>query len=325
MKKKLQIFISSTFTDLIDERQAAVEAVLRAGNIPAGMELFSAGNKSQLDTIKKWIGESDIYMLILGGRYGSLESESKISYTEIEYRYALELDKPFFAIVINDDMMKQKVQSQGQNVLELDNQDKYKQFKEIVLSKVCRLCKDNSEIKLAILESIIDIQNQFDLTGWIKGDEIPDNSIILNELEIIRNERDVLQKKVLSLETLTKKTSRNHSIGDYTYEEISKVLEAKSIVLPSALINQDEDLKTNILFAMVAYSASLTTGVTATMSNDSQRFITNKIVPVLLNFGLVERQKVRNTGMKMEYDKFVLSALGNKFLSLYQLENAEKK
>jgi hypothetical protein len=325
MKKKLQIFISSTFTDLIDERQAAVEAVLRAGNMPAGMELFSAGNKSQLDTIKKWIGESDIYMLILGGRYGTLESESQLSYTEIEYRYALELDKPFFAIVVNEEMMKQKVQNQGQIVLELDNQEKYKQFKEVVLSKVCRLCKDSSEIKLAILESIIDIQNQFELTGWIKGDEIPDNSIILNELEIIRNERDVLQKKVLSLETLTKKTRRNNSIGDYTFEEISKVLEAKNIVLPSALINRDEDLKTNILIAMVAYSASLTTGVTATMSNDVQRFITNNIVPILLNFGLVERQKVRNTGMKMEYDKFVLSALGNKFLSLYQLENPEKK
>ena len=65
MKKKLQIFVSSTFTDLLVERQAAVQAILRAGNIPAGMELFSAGNKSQLETIKKWIEESDIYVLIL--------------------------------------------------------------------------------------------------------------------------------------------------------------------------------------------------------------------------------------------------------------------
>ena len=45
-KKKLQVFISSTYTDLLEERQSSVEAVLRPGNIPAGMELFSAGNKS---------------------------------------------------------------------------------------------------------------------------------------------------------------------------------------------------------------------------------------------------------------------------------------
>ncbi|MGW6666412.1 DUF4062 domain-containing protein [Peribacillus sp. NPDC055009] len=28
MKKKLQVFISSTFTDMVKERQAAVEAIL---------------------------------------------------------------------------------------------------------------------------------------------------------------------------------------------------------------------------------------------------------------------------------------------------------
>ena len=76
MNKKLQVFISSTYTDLIEERQAAVEAILDAGHIPAGMELFKAGNDSQLKTIYKWIDESDVYMIILGGRYGSVESKS---------------------------------------------------------------------------------------------------------------------------------------------------------------------------------------------------------------------------------------------------------
>lgn len=54
MNKKLQVFISSTYTDLIEERQAAVEAILDAGHIPAGMELFKAGNDSQLKTVYKW-------------------------------------------------------------------------------------------------------------------------------------------------------------------------------------------------------------------------------------------------------------------------------
>lgn len=40
MNRKFQVFISSTFTDLIEERQAAVSAILTAGHIPAGMELF---------------------------------------------------------------------------------------------------------------------------------------------------------------------------------------------------------------------------------------------------------------------------------------------
>ena len=49
-KKKLQVFVSSTYNDLKEERQAAVEAILKAGHIPAGMELFAAGNDSQLQT-----------------------------------------------------------------------------------------------------------------------------------------------------------------------------------------------------------------------------------------------------------------------------------
>lgn len=67
MKKKLQVFISSTYTDMRAERQAAVEAILRAGHIPAGMELFAAGDESQLETICRWIDDSDVFMLILGG------------------------------------------------------------------------------------------------------------------------------------------------------------------------------------------------------------------------------------------------------------------
>ena len=81
--KRLQVFVSSTFTDLIHERQAAVEAILVSGNFPAGMELFTSGDESQMDAIKQWIDESDIYMLILGGRYGSIEPKSGKSYTHL--------------------------------------------------------------------------------------------------------------------------------------------------------------------------------------------------------------------------------------------------
>jgi len=65
LKKKLQVFISSTYKDLIPERQAAVEAILTARHIPAGMELFSAGNESQAEVVRRWIDESDVYMLML--------------------------------------------------------------------------------------------------------------------------------------------------------------------------------------------------------------------------------------------------------------------
>src|SRR6266496_3615130 len=102
VKKKLQVFMSSTYTDMLAERQAAVEAILRAGHIPAGMELFAAGDESQLETIRRWIDDSDIFMLMLGGRYGSIEPKSGKSYIELEYDYAAKTKKPLFAAVISE-------------------------------------------------------------------------------------------------------------------------------------------------------------------------------------------------------------------------------
>jgi len=116
MNKKLQVFVSSTYTDLIAERQVAVEAILDAGHIPAGMELFKAG-KSQMKTIRKWIDDSDVYILILGGRYGSIEEETSLSYTELEYKYAISENMPVFAIVLNDSFLFTKASDNGKDAI----------------------------------------------------------------------------------------------------------------------------------------------------------------------------------------------------------------
>ncbi len=134
MHKKLQVFVSSTYSDLKEERQAAVQAILDAGHIPAGMELFKAGNESQLKTIYKWIDESDVYMLILGGRYGSIESKSGKSYTQLEYEYALSKNIPVFAVVLSQSFLTNKINTLGlDNVMEHTAPDKYQTFKSLVM------------------------------------------------------------------------------------------------------------------------------------------------------------------------------------------------
>src|SRR5581483_6555355 len=130
--RKLQVFVSSTYLDLRAERQAAVTAVLENGHIPAGMELFAAGNEEQLQVIRRWIDESDIFMLILGKRYGSIEPKTGLSYIELEYEYALSSNKPFFAIVLNEKFIDKKIRD-GQStheILESSQPDKFKVFRE---------------------------------------------------------------------------------------------------------------------------------------------------------------------------------------------------
>ena len=72
MEKRYQVFVSSTYEDLIEERKNVSQALLECNCIPAGMELFPASNKKSWDIIKKVIDESDYYLLIIAGKYGSL-------------------------------------------------------------------------------------------------------------------------------------------------------------------------------------------------------------------------------------------------------------
>lgn len=87
MDKRYQVFISSTFTDLKEERRTVLRSVLMLDHMPAGMELFPATDDAAWQLICDVIDASDYYLLILGGRYGSLDEEG-IGFTEKEYLYA---------------------------------------------------------------------------------------------------------------------------------------------------------------------------------------------------------------------------------------------
>ena len=183
INKKLQVFVSSTYTDLKEERQAAVQAILDAGHIPAGMELFKAGNESQLKTINKWIDESDVYMLILGGRYGSVETKSDKSYTQLEYEYALSKDIPVFAVVLSESFLTTKINLMGlSDVMEQKAPDKYQSFKSLVMSKIIREVDDCKDIKITIHTTLNEFINEYDLTGWVRNSKENDTIQLLDLL-----------------------------------------------------------------------------------------------------------------------------------------------
>ena len=170
MKKKLQVFVSSTYFDLQVERQAAVEQILNSGHIPAGMELFAAGDQSQVDTIKKWIDGSDVFMLILGGRYGSLDPVSKLSYTELEYDYAVAKGKKLFAVVMKDKALDRKLKSLGRQAIEMEYPQQLKHFREKVLKRMSAFFSDSKDLKLAISKSLGDLSENQELSGWVRSD-----------------------------------------------------------------------------------------------------------------------------------------------------------
>lgn len=88
MNKRYQVFVSSTFADLQAERQAVTQALLSLDHFPAGMELFPASDEDAWTLIQSVIDDSDYYVIVIGGRYGSVDQEG-VSYTEREFDYAV--------------------------------------------------------------------------------------------------------------------------------------------------------------------------------------------------------------------------------------------
>lgn len=252
MRKKLQIFISSTFTDLQEERQAAVEAVLKTGHIPAGMELFRSGDESQKDTITKWIEESDAYMLILGGRYGSIEPSTGKSYTHWEYDFAGELGIPRFAVVVSDKALDEKVRNHGRTVLEKEHVTKYESFKNDVLSKTSQFFHDIKDIQLTVMQTLNELTSNDSLKGWVSGKEIQDVQELSNTIASLSKEIRKLREENNRLNEINKSASKKIEAFELKYdmnevdfdkriENLLSVIGANWISSSWTILGEDDD------------------------------------------------------------------------------------
>lgn len=101
MERRYEVFVSSTYDDLKEERQAVMRALLDLDAIPAGMEMFPATDAGAWARIERAIARSDYYVLIIAGRYGSLDANG-LGFTEREYDFALSSGIPVLAFVHKD-------------------------------------------------------------------------------------------------------------------------------------------------------------------------------------------------------------------------------
>lgn len=122
--RKFSVFISSTYEDLKNERQALMGVALENNFIPVGMEQFHAAPTSQWNVITKMIDECDFYLLVIGGRYGSIDEEAGISYTEKEYNYAKVKGLPVLVLIKESSAITESEQDIGD-----EKYDKYTKMK----------------------------------------------------------------------------------------------------------------------------------------------------------------------------------------------------
>ncbi len=165
MEKKYQVFVSSTYEDLKEERSAVISALLKAKCIPVCMEYFTASSKPQWEVIEKFIPQCDYYIIISAGRYGSIEPSSGLSYTEKEYRLAKMTKIPILGFVHENigQLIGDKIDSDRTKISAFHNELKEGKLIEFWKNKDDLASKVTSAINNAIIET--------PRTGWIRANE----------------------------------------------------------------------------------------------------------------------------------------------------------
>jgi hypothetical protein len=164
--RKYQIFVSSTFTDLIDERRAVTEVILSMGHIPVGMELFEAGNEDQWSYIRSRIAEVDYYILILAERYGSL-GPGGISYTEMEYRHAIEIGVPVAGLLL--DQAQRKLWPIGKS--DPDNRKRLEAFRKLCQTRMVSHWSDAGSLTSKCQLALRGLFSRHPRVGWVPADQ----------------------------------------------------------------------------------------------------------------------------------------------------------
>ncbi len=186
--KKYQVFISSTYADLTEERKKILDVLFMADCIPAGMEAFVAADTEQFEVIKKVIDLCDYYVLIIGKRYGSIHPGTGKSYTEMEYDYAIEQGIPVlvFAIDENIELASDKVETDKSKI------EKLKMFRtKAMTNRLASIWATPEDLTGKLAISIMKARTEIKRPGWQRAVDF-DEASLRREIMELKNENKKL-------------------------------------------------------------------------------------------------------------------------------------
>jgi hypothetical protein len=266
MSKKFQIFVSSTYVDLIQEREQIIKACLEMGHIPVGMEMFSAADEEQWKIIQRQIDEIDYYVILIAHRYGSTTDEG-VSYTEKEYDYAVSKGIPVLGFVIDDKAAwpADRVDQEEGKKISLIN------FKEKIKSKLINFWSDKNELhgkfSIALMKAIANNPRP----GWVKSEDAvgadvmkelsrlsSENSKLRDENEKLRIQKSQSEDDSQKIIEILKKNNRPLYIwydGDESWEERdpeeTTLLAVFQAIAPNLLVeNHNSEIANDVALAL---------------------------------------------------------------------------
>jgi len=165
IEKKYQVFVSSTSVDLEDERRTVIDSLLESAYIPVGMELFKATSEAAWPTIETLIDACDYYVVIIGGRYGTMRKLEDASFTESEYSYAKSQGKPILAFI-----RKNLQISDGEDAAAFERTLKFRD--RLQAAHHCKYWKDKDELARQVIIGLHGEVQKHPQTGWIRANTV---------------------------------------------------------------------------------------------------------------------------------------------------------
>jgi hypothetical protein len=168
VKKRYQVFVSSTYRDLTKERAAVIQMILNLNHFPAGMEMFPAANEDQWRLIQRVIDESDYYLVVVGGRYGAVDETSGISYTEREYDYAVSTNTPVLGFLHKEP----ETIPVGKTDENDEAREKLVAFRKKVEGLPVKYFTSEAELGGQVAVSLMNLVDSQPGVGWVRGDAV---------------------------------------------------------------------------------------------------------------------------------------------------------
>lgn len=294
LKRRYQVFVSSTYEDLKDERRHVMQALLETKCIPTGMEMFPASSTEQWNLIQRVIDECDYYIVILAGRYGSI-GKTGVSYTEQEFDYAVRMGKPVIGFYHRDlDSLPGKKLQSGD-----DARAKLATFAKKVKERLCRGWSTPEELGSAVKSAILNELEFNPRPGWIRADAVPSSEGVEKLKQRIADLEEQLKKRTNAKAPARRPESKENGnapihiqVEAVYWSEKEKNKEAREIVeLVSIRRTWDELLllfsdhlqeRTQIQNLRTVLEKTLVDDATTAVSlrsGKSQKYVTCKIAP----------------------------------------------
>jgi Domain of unknown function (DUF4062) len=249
-RPKFQVFISSTYVDLHNEREAVVWRVLKARHIPVGMENFTATHDRGWETIQRVLEETDYYVLIFGGMYGSIDPGTGISWTQREYEYAIERGIPVIAFIRRESQVTvDKLEKTEAGRAKLD------QFVARVRdAHLCIPWERAEDLAGAVVDALRnhiedDEGTPRERPGWFRGDQVV-RPEVANEMARLSGQNAMLQQEILArarLERFTREVGRfREAFKRYQHEFTLLLRDSDSTGDHTALMQHVVDFYTEV-------------------------------------------------------------------------------